>query len=151
MLSANISSYKYLFLAGGHPEMTTGNSVFCCSLLVGGMGVEDAVAVSLIRWFYLNFSLLRLEFDHSHLEYFTELDAVLLVGTRQPIPSPEVRQICSSNLTAPIRKLTAQILQLNIHNISPQVGLRKVLKVSHLSYLYYMHGWKHFFFKSMSR
>jgi len=74
--------------------------------------------------------LLRLEFDHSHLEYFTELDAVLLVGTRNPIPTPEVQQVCSSNLRAPIRKLTAQILQLNIHNIPPQVGLRQALKVS---------------------
>jgi hypothetical protein len=71
-----------------------------------------------------------LEFNHSHLEYFTELDAVLLVGTRKPIPTPEVQQVCSSNLTPPIRKLTAQILQLNIHIIPHQVGLRQVLKVS---------------------
>ena len=86
-----------------------------------------------------------MEFDHSHLEYYTELDAVLLVGTRKPIPSPEAQQVCSSNLTAPIKELTAQILQLNIHNIPPQVELRQVLKVSHESYLYYIHGWKHFF------
>jgi len=103
--------------------MTTGNFVFCCSLIcLGWRG--GAVAVSFIRWFHFNFRLLRLEFDHSHLEYFTELDAVLLVGTRKPIPTPEVQQVCSS-------KLTAQILQLNIHNIPPQVGLRQALNVSH--------------------
>jgi hypothetical protein len=50
MLSANVvSSYKYLFLDGGHPEMTTGNSLFYSSLTCwGGGGVEDAVAMSLI-------------------------------------------------------------------------------------------------------
>jgi hypothetical protein len=82
---------------------------------------------------FFNLRLLRLEFDHSHLEYYTELDAVLLVGTRKPIPSPEAQQIHSYNVTSPIRKLTAQILQLNIHNIPPQVGLRQVLKVFHES------------------
>lgn len=30
--------------------------------------------------------LIRLEFDQSSLDYYTELDAVLLVGTQQPIP-----------------------------------------------------------------
>ncbi|KAI5710290.1 hypothetical protein M8J75_007379 [Diaphorina citri] len=30
--------------------------------------------------------LIRLEFDQSSLDYYTELDAVLLVGTREPIP-----------------------------------------------------------------
>lgn len=29
--------------------------------------------------------LLRLEFDHTKLEYYTELDAVLLVGTKKPV------------------------------------------------------------------
>lgn len=72
--------------------------------------------------------LLRLEFDHSHLEYYTELDAVLLVGTRKPIPSPEAQQIHSYNVTSPIRKLTAQILQLNIHNIPPQVDIPNSLR-----------------------
>nr|BDI00198.1 Fbxl4 protein [Gryllus bimaculatus] len=64
--------------------------------------------------------LLRLEFYHLHLDYYTELDAVLMLGTKQPM----------SNLQYPhdledpsVGKLTSQILQLNIHNIPPQVDI----------------------------
>lgn len=68
--------------------------------------------------------LLRLEFDHSHLEYYTELDAVLLVGTKEPIVSPETYQVPSHELIVPpVGKLTSQILQHNIHNIPPQIDI----------------------------
>ncbi|XP_069676083.1 F-box/LRR-repeat protein 4 [Periplaneta americana] len=68
--------------------------------------------------------LLRLEFDHSHLEYYTELDAVLLVGTKEPIATSEEQQVSNYDLIVPnIGKLTSQILQLNIHNIPPQVDI----------------------------
>lgn len=43
--------------------------------------------------------LLRLEFDHTKLEYYTELDAVLLVGTKKPIGSfDEVKSTVSAML-----------------------------------------------------
>ncbi|KDR23668.1 F-box/LRR-repeat protein 4-like isoform X2 [Zootermopsis nevadensis] len=68
--------------------------------------------------------LLRLEFDQSHLEYYTELDAVLFVGTKVPIVSPETQQVPSYDLIVPkVGKLTSQILQLNIHNIPPQLDI----------------------------
>lgn len=44
--------------------------------------------------------LLRLEFDHTKLEYYTELDAVLLVGTKKPIGSfEEVKSTVSTMMT----------------------------------------------------
>ncbi|PNF13730.1 F-box/LRR-repeat protein 4 [Cryptotermes secundus] len=68
--------------------------------------------------------LLRLEFDHSHLEYYTELDAVLLVGTKEPIVNAETHQVPSHDLIVPpVGKLTSQILQHNIHNIPPQIDI----------------------------
>lgn len=36
------------------------------------------------------FRLLRLEFNQSHLEYYTELDAVLLTGSKLPLNSQNV-------------------------------------------------------------
>lgn len=73
-----------------------------------------------------------MEFDHSHLEYYTELDAVLLVGTKEPIVSPETQQVPSYDLIVPnVGKLTSQILQLNIHNIPPQVVFADILSVSY--------------------
>jgi hypothetical protein len=81
---------------------------------------------------WIFFRLLRLEFDHSHLEYYTELDAVLLVGTKEPIVSPETQQVPSYDLIVPnVGKLTSQILQLNIHNIPPQVVFTHMLRVFH--------------------
>jgi hypothetical protein len=131
MSSANVMGYdKLLILREDHLEMILGELHV---LLLTNFFWAREVELSFIRLFYFNFRLLRLEFDHSHLEYYTELDAVLLVGTRKPIPSPEAQQVPSYNLMPPIRKLTAQILQLNIHNIPSQVGFRQVLKIFHES------------------
>lgn len=63
--------------------------------------------------------MLRLEFDHSKLDYYTEIDALLLVGTKKPIPPP------ASETELKVDKdtgdITKKIMDLNIHSIPPQV------------------------------
>nr|CAD7259839.1 unnamed protein product [Timema shepardi] len=60
--------------------------------------------------------VLRLEFSHAHLDYYTELDAVLLVGTKEAIYRAD-------DQPSSVGKLTSQIMQLNIHTIPPQVDI----------------------------
>ncbi|KAK6617865.1 hypothetical protein RUM43_014094 [Polyplax serrata] len=80
-----------------------------------------------IRIINFKTSVLRIEFNHSKLDYYTGIDAVLLVGTKQPIRA----HISNSNKflktndnekiieSSPIvlGKLTQQIFELNLHNI----------------------------------
>lgn len=81
-------------------------------------------------------SLIRLEFDHSELDYYTELDAVCLVGTFKPFPENSLG-LChtlQNNLTqrkttessnraglVSVGDITNKIQELNIHHLSPQV------------------------------
>jgi hypothetical protein len=77
---------------------------------------------------------LRLEFDHSRLDYYTELDAVLLAGTE---PSswqmPEIVPVRDSinkalnSKSSPIKNnqlkdITSQIKELNIQAFSNDVS-----------------------------
>nr|CAD7425229.1 unnamed protein product [Timema monikensis] len=57
-----------------------------------------------------------MEFSHAHLDYYTELDAVLLVGTKEAIYRAD-------DQPSSVGKLTSQIMQLNIHTIPPQVDI----------------------------
>ncbi|KAK6618314.1 hypothetical protein RUM44_002766 [Polyplax serrata] len=80
-----------------------------------------------IRIINFKTSVLRIEFNHSNLDYYTGIDAVLLVGTKQPIRA----HVSNSNKflktndnekiieSSPIvlGKLTQQIFELNLHNI----------------------------------
>ncbi|KAK3930588.1 F-box/LRR-repeat protein 4 [Frankliniella fusca] len=83
-------------------------------------------------------NLLRLEFDHSNLEYYTELDAVCLVGTYKPFPennlgtchtlqNPIVRSRngSSSNFSGlvSVGDITNRVQEMNIHQFSPQVDI----------------------------
>lgn len=69
--------------------------------------------------------MLRLEFDHSKLDYYTEIDALLLVGTRKPIHSSGES---ADKVDKETGDLTKKIMDLNIHSIPPQVGLNKKKK-----------------------
>lgn len=60
--------------------------------------------------------MLRIEFDHSKLDYYTEIDALLLVGTK--VPAPYAETLMTDKETG---DLTKKIMDLNIHSISPQV------------------------------
>ncbi|KAL0268823.1 UNVERIFIED_CONTAM: hypothetical protein PYX00_010636 [Menopon gallinae] len=73
-------------------------------------------------------SVLRIEFNHSKLEYYTGIDAVLMVGTGQPIRtniSNSSFKFLNSNVdenkdgSGPIilGKITQQVMKLNLHNI----------------------------------
>lgn len=64
--------------------------------------------------------MLRLEFNHSKLEYYTEIDALLLVGTRKPIPQSASQQ-GQSEQDKGTGDLTKKIMDLNIHSIPSQV------------------------------
>lgn len=76
---------------------------------------------------------MRLEFDHSRLDYYTELDAVLLVGTKKPIPSTDESFGVNENdvdkgeqLSTPsksVSHLTKEIMKLKMHTIPPQVRI----------------------------
>lgn len=83
-------------------------------------------------------NLLRLEFDHSNLEYYTELDAVCLVGTYKPFPENSLgschtlqnnvvrrRNGSSTNCLGLVNvgDITNRIQELNIHQLSPQVDI----------------------------
>uniref|UniRef100_A0A1B6DHT4 F-box domain-containing protein n=1 Tax=Clastoptera arizonana TaxID=38151 RepID=A0A1B6DHT4_9HEMI len=86
---------------------------------------------------HINFPtrLLRIEFDHTKLDYYTELDAVLLVGLKIPV-------LCSDSynneegleklhlLASPSKSvcsLTKEIMRLQMHNIPPQVNIEETL------------------------
>lgn len=103
--------------------------------------------------FFLNFmtaafsfvySLLRLEFDHSLLDYFTEIDAVLFTGSRvsfknnavifsfiglsDDMESSENESSCDSSNdivpwipSKPVTDLTTNLIKRNIHIIPSQV------------------------------
>lgn len=64
--------------------------------------------------------MLRLEFDHSKLDYYTEIDALLLVGTRKPINSSD--EPTTDKDDKETGDLTKKIMDLNIHSIPPQVN-----------------------------
>ncbi|XP_054288898.1 F-box/LRR-repeat protein 4 [Macrosteles quadrilineatus] len=68
--------------------------------------------------------MLRLEFDHSKLDYYTEIDALLLVGTKKPIPPTSDTEEKVDKETGDITK---KIMDLNIHSIPPQVDLGNTL------------------------
>lgn len=65
--------------------------------------------------------MLRLEFNHSKLEYYTEIDALLLVGTRKPIPQSASQQGRSVQKDKETGDLTKKIMDLNMHSIPSQV------------------------------
>lgn len=69
--------------------------------------------------------MLRLEFDHSKLDYYTEIDALLLVGTKKPIPPTSDTEEKVDKETGDITK---KIMDLNIHSIPPQVLPIQLLK-----------------------
>lgn len=82
--------------------------------------------------YFLFFSVLRIEFNHSKLEYYTGIDAVLLVGTEQSIKThvSSSNKFLNSNseenndLSSPIvlGKITQQVVELNLHNIPSDVS-----------------------------
>ncbi|XP_046677806.1 F-box/LRR-repeat protein 4-like [Homalodisca vitripennis] len=70
--------------------------------------------------------MLRLEFDHSRLDYYTEIDALLLVGTRRPTPIPSPGgELDPKDKEA--GDLTRKIMDLNIHSVPPHVDLENTL------------------------
>ncbi|XP_063240137.1 F-box/LRR-repeat protein 4 isoform X3 [Bacillus rossius redtenbacheri] len=65
--------------------------------------------------------LLRLEFSHRHLDYYTEIDAVLLAGSkRAPARGGGSGGGCDQ---ASVGSLASHILDLNIHSIPAQVDI----------------------------
>lgn len=80
-------------------------------------------------------SVLRIEFNHSKSDYYTGIDAILLVGTKQPIAGPsrveEQKNCCRSVAVSDklsmdvnekssfcnVGKLTRQVYELNLHYI----------------------------------
>ncbi|KAJ1526764.1 hypothetical protein ONE63_008339 [Megalurothrips usitatus] len=91
-----------------------------------------------LRTIHFPTNLLRLEFDHSNLEYYTELDAVCLVGTCKPFPennlgtchTPQnhvVRRRNGSTTSCQglisVGDITNRIQELDIHQLSPQVDI----------------------------
>lgn len=74
------------------------------------------------------FSVLRIEFNHSKSDYYTGIDAVLLVGTKDPIVDSTLNTILDDKLGTNIKKkptakpckigiLTRQVYKLNLHHI----------------------------------
>ncbi|XP_014242278.1 F-box/LRR-repeat protein 4 [Cimex lectularius] len=60
-------------------------------------------------------SLLRIEFNHSQLDYYTELDAVLLVGSRVPNKEVDFGKITSQIKGFKINAITNDVDILTIH------------------------------------
>lgn len=73
---------------------------------------------------YVNFKtrVLRLEFYHRHLLYYTELDGVLLIGTKSPFANTGRLEV------VPIGKLTTQIFEMKIHQIPRTVNIPVVIQ-----------------------
>lgn len=78
-------------------------------------------------------SVLRIEFNHSKLKYYTGIDAVLMVGTEQPIRTNingSFNKFLSSNVDENkegsdqimLGKITQQVMKLNLHNIPRTVS-----------------------------
>ncbi|XP_066993757.2 F-box/LRR-repeat protein 4 isoform X2 [Anabrus simplex] len=73
--------------------------------------------------------VLRVEFYHLHLDYYTELDAILLKGSKEfgYRPSKTAASHYDDMKLGNIGKLTSQILELNIQNIPPQIDITNSL------------------------
>ncbi|XP_049860890.1 F-box/LRR-repeat protein 4 isoform X1 [Schistocerca gregaria] len=67
--------------------------------------------------------VLRLEFHHLHLDYYTELDAVLLVGMKELSSSFNKSNSTSEINGKQVSRLLSQIKELNIHNIPNQTNI----------------------------